>query len=59
MNDIICESCVNYTYDEEYDGYVCDVNIDEDEMMRIMSSKYKKCPYFRDGDDYKIVKKQN
>ncbi len=59
MADIICENCVNYIYDEEYEGYICDVNIDEDEMMRIMSSKYKKCLYFRDGDDYKIVKKQN
>lgn len=59
MADVICENCVFYTYDEEYEDYMCDVSMDEDEIMRIESSKYKKCPYFRDGDDYKIVKKQN
>lgn len=59
MKDLLCETCAYYTYDDEYEEYICDINIDEDEMMRIMSSKYKKCPYFKDGDEYKVVRKQN
>lgn len=59
MTDILCENCAYYTYDDEYEEYICDINIDEDEMMRIVSSKYKKCPYYKDGDGYKVVRKQN
>lgn len=51
-----CENCMNYTYDEDYDEYVCIANIDEDEYYRVMSNR--RCPYFRFGDDYTIVKKQ-
>lgn len=29
-----CESCMYYQYDEEYEEYFCDVNLDEDEMER-------------------------
>ena len=28
-----CESCVNYVYDEEYGYYICEANLDEDDMM--------------------------
>ncbi len=59
MADILCEQCKNFVFDDEEECYVCDVNLDEDEMMRLLSSKYKKCPYFQNGDDYAIVRKQN
>lgn len=52
-----CEECMNYYYDEEFEEYVCGVSIDEDELSRMISYK-EKCPYFRFGDDYTIVKKQ-
>ena len=29
-----CESCVWYVYDEEYDDYLCDMDLDEDELAR-------------------------
>ena len=32
-----CDSCNNYSYDEDYECYVCDVNLDEDEMARFLS----------------------
>ena len=32
-----CEYCSNYVYDEDYEYYVCDINLDEDEMARFMS----------------------
>lgn len=34
-----CESCVFYQYDENYDDYVCDMDLDEDEMVRFLSSQ--------------------
>lgn len=33
-----CETCVFYLYDEEYDDYVCDMDLDEDEMVRFLAS---------------------
>lgn len=54
-----CENCAYYSYDEEYEEYYCGANLDEDEIYRLMQNNYKKCPYFRDGDEYKIVRKQN
>ena len=53
-----CERCLYYEYDEEYDCYICSVCLDEDEMARFMQRKNKKCPYFRLGDEYSIVRKQ-
>lgn len=54
-----CEHCSNYVYDEEYDYYVCEVNLDEDEMERFMRNTFDHCPYFQLYDEYKIVRKQN
>lgn len=53
-----CESCGNYMYDEEYGYYICDVNLDEDEMMRFMTSSMHACPYYQLDDEYRIVRKQ-
>lgn len=54
-----CDMCENYYYDEESDTYSCDINLDEDEMMRFLTSSNYDCPYFRFDDEYRIVKKQN
>ena len=32
-----CDTCANYTYDEEYEEYVCDVNMDEDDYVRFIT----------------------
>lgn len=54
-----CDMCMNYTYDEEYDCFTCSVDMDEDEAYSLFSNKRRACPYFRFGDDYTIVRKQN
>lgn len=54
-----CEDCENYIYDEMYDSYYCDMNLDEDEMMHFMTGSFKNCPYYRPDDEYRIVRKQN
>lgn len=53
-----CDCCSNYVYDEECEYYVCEVNLDEDEMMRFMTSNVQSCPYFRLDDEYQIIRKQ-
>lgn len=48
---------MNYAYDEEFDEYVCSINMDEDDYERILRTGMDN--YFRFGDDYSIVRKQN
>lgn len=53
-----CDFCANYVYDDEDEDYYCDINLDEDEMYRFLSSNYKECPYYRPGDEYLVVRHQ-
>jgi len=54
----MCESCAYYIYDEEYEEYYCDVNMDEDDYGHLMQNNFKGCPYYQDGDEYKVVRHQ-
>ena len=56
-NDIIIKY-EYYTFDEDYEEYVCDMDMDEDEYIRLISDSHYECPYYRNGDDYRIVRKQ-
>ena len=53
-----CESCGNFVYDEDYECYTCEVDLDEDEMARFLQDKFYNCPYYQLGDEYRIVRKQ-
>ncbi len=53
-----CETCWYFDYDEEFDEYICKMDLDEDEVYRIMTSKSGRCPYYRQGDDYTLARKQ-
>lgn len=53
-----CDSCSNYIYDEDCEYYVCDVDLDEDEMQRFMSDSVQSCPYYQLDDEYAVVRKQ-
>lgn len=53
-----CDFCAYNEYDEEDDEYYCSVNMDEDDMARFIQSSYKSCPYFKSGDEYKVVRHQ-
>ena len=37
---VSCETCAFYVYDDEYGAYLCDMNMDEDDYVRIMSDRY-------------------
>ena len=56
--DILCSTCAYLTYDEEYEDYICDCQMDEDDYGRIRENQFKSCPYYRNGDEYKVVRKQ-
>ena len=53
-----CEECQYYTYDEDYEEYVCDMDMDEDDYARMISQGSRDCPYWKSGDEYAVVKHQ-
>lgn len=53
-----CESCVFYNYDEAYDDFICEMDLDEDEMVRFLSGHSAQCPYWRPGDEYRTARNQ-
>ena len=53
-----CESCVYISYDEDYDDYICEMDLDEDEMVRFLTNQSSQCPYWRPGDEYLTARKQ-
>lgn len=54
----ICDACVNYVYDEDYECYSCMANLDEDDMYRFLTARQQECPYFRLDDEYGVVRHQ-
>ncbi|MCR5484267.1 MAG: DUF6472 family protein [Clostridiales bacterium] len=58
-NNKNCEYCMNFIYDEEFEDYVCDIDLDMDEAERFSNGSFDNCPYFRINNEYKIVEKQN
>ena len=48
-----CDTCVNYTYDEDYGYYICEADLD-----RFLSSSNFACPYYQLDDEYRIVRRQ-
>jgi hypothetical protein len=53
-----CDCCANYVYDEEYECYTCMVDLDEDEMAKFVTGAFQDCPYYRNGDEYNVVRHQ-
>ncbi len=53
-----CDTCNNFIYDEDYECYVCDMNLDEDDMVRFLQGNTRDCPYYQSDDEYRIVRHQ-
>ena len=53
-----CEDCQFYTYDEDYEDYVCSADMDEDDFARLIQERYTQCPFWRNGDEYAVVRHQ-
>ena len=53
-----CEECAYFVYDDEYEEYLCEIDLDEDEVARFYSDAHYNCPSYRNGDEYKVVRHQ-
>ena len=53
-----CESCIHFVYDEDYAEEVCEVALDEDEMLAYGYGTRRDCPYYQYKDEYINVRKQ-
>ena len=53
-----CDTCWYYDYDEEFDEYVCIMDLDEDEMYRFLSGSQWECAYYSADDEYAVVRHQ-
>ena len=43
---------------EEFEEYYCMMDLDEDEVYRFFTTPHARCPYYRQGDDYYLARKQ-
>ena len=48
-------------YDEASQQYVCSIDfmIDEDDLAKMSYHPSKQCPYYKVGDEYTWIRKQN
>ena len=58
MDGMMCEYCLNYEYDEEFGDYYCLIDMDEDDYARLMNNPRSTCPFYQNGDEYRVVRKQ-
>ncbi|MCQ2518279.1 MAG: DUF6472 family protein [Lachnospiraceae bacterium] len=56
--DVSCDRCANFVFDDDYEDYVCMVNMDEDDYVRLTTDTHYQCPYFRNDDEYEVVRHQ-
>lgn len=54
-----CDECMYYDYDEETEEYYCSQSaLDEDDYARMIGDSHYRCPFYRQGNEYTIVRKQ-
>ncbi len=53
-----CDTCIHYIYDEEYEYYYCDMDLDEDDMARFLMGNMSACAFYQSDDEYRIVRRQ-
>ena len=53
-----CDSCANYGYDEEEEYYYCGVDLDQDDMYKFLTGSDFACPFYKNGDEYAVVRHQ-
>ena len=49
-----CDTCAYLIYDEEYEEYVCEVSSD----AGLCGPSHYSCPYYKNGDEYRVVRHQ-
>lgn len=55
-----CEDCLYFdVVDEESGEMSCTISLDEDEQLHFMLGRVSTCPYYKQYDEYKSVRRQN
>ena len=54
----MCDTCINYVWDEDDEDYYCCCDMDEDDYVRFLTDPQAVCPYYRLDDEYAIVRHQ-
>ena len=55
---VSCDTCAYLEYDEDDEAWYCSVDMDEDDYGYLQQSGFRGCPYYTDGDEYKVVRHQ-
>ncbi len=53
-----CDTCAYFAYDEYEDDWYCTIDMDEDDYGRLMQNGHRSCPFWRNGDEYAVVRHQ-
>ena len=53
-----CETCAYYEYDDEDEEWYCSIDMDEDDYARLAGSAFRECHFYRNGDEYAVVRHQ-
>ncbi len=56
---VSCDDCMYLDYDEDMEEYYCSQScLDEDDVARMAENPNYRCPFYRRGNEYTIVKHQ-
>lgn len=58
FDEAACETCNNMVYDEDEEAWFCDMDMDEDDAVRLLTGHYRQCPYYQSDNEYEVVAKQ-
>lgn len=53
-----CDYCAYNEYDEDEEEWFCSADMDEDDMYHYLTDRSAGCPFFRNGDEYAVVRHQ-
>ena len=53
-----CDTCAYYMYDEEDDAWYCEADLDEDDVASLRGRTLGGCRFYRNGDEYAVVRHQ-
>ena len=53
-----CDTCLYFTYDEDYEAYMCDMDMDADEYADVMYDDQYSFQYYRNDNKYAVLTKQ-
>lgn len=57
----MCKDCMYLEYDEVINQEICSIApiMDEDDLARMNDHYSRRCPYYKIGNEYTLVRKQN